>query len=116
MSHDPETESRPDLPPITRSRMRVRLGAQPGRRGRVEYESEALHAGADQHEAAGSGGRAGEGPDGGGGLPEDRYYRTDVLSLAQGVRGPASGPGEAAEGVGEGERPVEEGGGRPGAG
>ena len=49
-------------------------------------------------------------------VSEDWCDRSDVLPLAEGIRWRSDGSGKASEGTGAGERPVEEAGGRGGAG
>ena len=53
------------------------------------------------------------GEDDGPGIEGSRDRGADVLSMAQGVRRAASGPGETAEGVGAGELEAEAFGGQP---
>jgi DNA helicase-2/ATP-dependent DNA helicase PcrA len=64
--------------------------------GRQGDEQEAVYSGADHWEAAGSRGGPGTGGDGGPGLPYPGHCRTDLLSLAPGVRWLKGWAGQAA--------------------
>src|SRR5665647_700490 len=74
--------------------------------GRQGNEQEAVHLGADHWEAAGSRGWLGPGVDGRPGLPYLGHCRTDLLSLAPGVRWFKGRTGQTAQGPGAGEDPA----------
>src|SRR4051794_6847422 len=81
-------------------------------RRRTEMANKKRHTPRGGGGQATAGGRAGVAGAGGGRRdPCDRGDGGDLLSLAQGVRRPEVGPGEAAEGAGSGERPAAQGGG-----
>ena len=69
-----------------------------------------LYTGTDHWEAAGSRGGLGAGADDGPGLPYPGHCRTDLLSLAPGVRWFKGRAGQAAQGPGARECPAETGG------
>jgi len=103
-----EIQRKLDLPPSIRSVRRVCSD-------RVEGEAdaqEAPHPGTDHSEAARSGGRAVQRLDDDRRRSDARNHRADLLPVAERVRRPSSRPGEASEGVREGERRVQEAAGR----
>src|SRR3712207_3195289 len=75
-------------------------------RRRTEDGQEEAHGRRDRREAAAGGRSDGTRSDGGGSHPADRRHRGHVLPLAERVRWAQIRPGQAAQGVGDGERPV----------
>ena len=79
-------------------------------------ESEAFHTRAGHPQASLGRGGVGQWAEDGSGLQDARDLRADLLLVAPGIRRSSCDPSQGAEGVGEGQRPVEEAGGRAGPG